>query len=345
MFKGIDLFSDTLTQPTAAMKQAMIEAPLGDEQKGEDPTTRALEEKVAKLLGQEAALFFPSATMANEIAIRLHCEPGDELIAAENCHLFIAEAGGPAIHSGVMTRPIATETGVFTAEMLKNTYRRLRGPHYPISKLVSIENTTNMGGGIAWDMTTLKAVLNMAKQLQLKIHLDGARLFNAVIKTGVKPAEITSEFDSVTLCLSKGLGCPVGAVLTFKQEHFAKVRRLKQLYGGALRQSGMLTAAGLYALDHHVERLAEDHANTARLAARLAEIPSIVVENNPPSTNMVFFKCRHTKMAPAEFNEQCLAKGVRFSQVDDNRFRAVVHLNIAEQDIDKAVELVKSVVG
>lgn len=344
MFNGIDFFSDTVTKPTDAMKKAMITAELGDEQRGEDPTTRKLEEMTAEILGHEAAMFFPSATMANEIAIRALCEPGDELIAAEKCHLFFAEAGGPAILSGVMTRPIRTSTGIFTSEDLRNTYRYSKGPHYPVSKLLSIENTTNMTGGIAWDLKTLDDVLKTSSELNLKTHLDGSRLFNAVIKSAVKPARLSSSFDMVTLCLSKGLGCPIGAILAFKKKHYDKIRRLKQLFGGAMRQSGILAAAGIYALENNISRLEEDHINATLLAKKLdSEIASISVENNQPSTNMVFFKWVGSTLTPSEFNHACIHQGVRFSQVAENRFRAVTHLDITHKDIDTAVNILKEI--
>ncbi len=342
MFKGIDLFSDTVTRPSVAMKKAMFEADVGDEQKGEDPTTRRLEEMMAELLGHTAALFFPSATMANEIAIRLLCEPGDELIAAEHCHLFMAETGGPAIHAGVMCRPITTDTGIFSGDAVRSKYRWARGPHYPRTKLLSVENTTNMDGGIAWSMDQLDSVLLAAKELQLKTHLDGSRLFNAVIKSKHPAKNLASRFDTTTICLSKGLGCPLGAVLTFSQEHYEKVRRLKQLMGGALRQSGILAAAGIYALQNNVERLAEDHANAEHFALRLnTEISEVEVENNPPSTNMVFFYWKGKNLTAAEFNQACIQQGLRFSHVGENRFRAVTHLDISRADIDKAIEIIK----
>lgn len=344
MFKGIDLFSDTMTQPSQAMKQAMMDAELGDEQKGEDPTTKQLEEMVADLLGFDAALFFPTATMANEIAIRTLTELGDELLAAENCHLFTSETGGPAIHSGVMARSIPTPNGIFTADELHATYRWSKGPHYPRSKLVSIENTTNLGGGLAWDIMTLKSTCAKAKELDLKMHLDGARLFNAAVKYDLNPQEITTGFDTVTICLSKGLGCPFGALLAFKKLHYDKVRRLKQLWGGAMRQSGLLAAAGIYGLKNNISRLQEDHDNATYLAHRLLEeISNIQVEYETSSTNMVFFKWNNNKINPEQFNQICIQNGVRFSHVGVDRFRAVTHLGITRQDIDQTIHILKEI--
>lgn len=341
MFKGIDLFSDTVTRPSAAMKQAMIAANLGDEQKAEDPTTKQLEERMAKLLGFSHAMFFPSATMANEVAIRALCDPGDELIAAANCHLFVAEAGGPAIHANVMTKPIDEPTGIFSSEQIRHLYRSMKSPLIPVTKLVSIENTTNMGGGYPWPKATLDSVKATAKELDLKLHLDGARFFHASIASGMSPQEITSGFDTVTICFSKGLGCPIGAILAFDQQHYAKVRRLKQLMGGAMRQSGMLTAACLYALDHNIERLADDHANAKLLAEKLTEIQGIEVENKIPATNMVFFKLTNPEtLSPEKFLEHCQKHNLRFSRPEQNRFRAVTHLDVSRDDILRAGEIV-----
>lgn len=344
MFAGIDLFSDTVTKPTLAMKKAMMEAELGDEQKGEDPTTRKLEEKVANMLGFSAAMLFPSATMANEVAIRLLCEPGDELIAAENCHLFNAEAGGPAIHAAVIVKPICTENGIFTGEDVRRHYRWLKGPHYSVSKLINVENTTNLGGGIPWTSTALSSVLIAAKELNLKTHLDGSRLFNAVAATATSANQLVIGFDTVTLCFSKGLGCPTGAVLVFDRQYYESVRRLKQLMGGAMRQSGMLAAAALYALEYHTARLSKDHENAKILAKKLNEISAITVENNPPATNMIFFKLNTTNITSEQFLESCIKKGVRFSCVGKNRFRAVTHLDVNRHDVEKAANLVREIV-
>ncbi len=344
MFKGIDLFSDTVTRPSDSMKKEMINAQLGDEQKGEDPTTKRLEEMVAQMLGFEASMFFTSATMANEIAIRILTEPGDELLAAENAHLFTSETGGIAIHSGVMARPISTKNGLFNAEQLSAAYRWSKGPHYPRSTLLSIENTTNLGGGVAWELANIKAVLEKAKDLKLKAHLDGARLFNAAVKLNLKPREITDGFDTITLCLSKGLGCPFGALLVFSNIHYDKVRRLKQLWGGAMRQSGILAAAGIYALENNIERLQEDHDNASYLAHCMSEeITTVQVENETPSTNMVFFRWDGKYIKADQFNQTCIKNGLRFSQVGENRFRAVTHLDITRQDIDAAITILKKI--
>lgn len=335
MFKGVDLASDTATKPSIAMKEAMFAAELGDEQKAEDPTTLQLEAMAAELLGFDRALFFPSAAMANQIAICLLCERGDELIAAENSHIFTAEVGGPAIHAGVMAHPIATATGIFTGDDVHAAYRWRKGPHHPVTKCVAVENTTNFGGGLAWDLASLDSVLKAVKELGLKAHLDGARLFNAAVKSEVDPKRLTAGFDTVTICLSKGLGCPTGAVLAFADRYHEKARRLKHLFGGAMRQSGILAAAGIYALKHNINRLAEDHHHTELFTNRLiAEVPAIAVETHPAATNMVFFKWLGQHLSPDQFHAACLAKGFRFSRIEENRFRAVFHLDISKADLD-----------
>ncbi len=345
MFRGIDLYSDTVTRPSREMKLAMCEAELGDEQKGEDPTTLQLEETVANLTGHSAAMLFPSATMANEIAIRAQCEPGDELIADENCHLFFAEAGGPSIHAGVQAHPISTSNGIFTGDQIRKAYRFPKGPHYPVSKLVSIENTTNMGGGIAWTSSQLDSAFEAIKELQLKAHLDGSRVFNASLASKMSLKEIANRFDTVTICFSKGLCCPTGAVLAFDKKLWPKMRRLKQLFGGSMRQSGILAAACLYALKNNVNRLEEDHANAKFLAKSLSEIEGIEVEKEDPhSTNMMFFRLNSKKISPENFLEACLSRNLRFSQVDANRFRAVTHADISRKNIEDAIKILSEIV-
>jgi threonine aldolase len=343
MFKGIDFYSDTVTRPTAAMKKAMVEAEVGDEQKGEDPTTLRLEAKVAELLGHTGAMFFPSATMANEVALLELGSRGDELLAAAECHLFFAEAGGPAALVGLMTRAIPTANGIFTAQDVRATFRQAVGSHYPVSRVLSVENTTNMGGGYAWPLETLDSVLATARELKMVTHLDGSRLFNAATATGCAPKRITSGFDTATICLSKGLGCPAGAVLVFDQSRWASIRKLKQRMGGSLRQSGMLAAAGLYALENHVSRIEEDHTNARRLAEGLIGMRGIEVENTTPSSNMVFFRWKSDRMTPEEFLETITRQGLRFSHVGPDRFRAVTHLDIRREDVEKAFSILKEV--
>lgn len=342
MFQGIDLYSDTGTRPSAAMKQAMVDAPLGDEQRGEDPTTRKLEERMAALLGKQTALFLPSSTMANQIAILLHCQRGDELVAAENSHIFFAEGGAPAIWAGALARPIETQSGIFSGEQVRSKFNAARSPNYPVSRLVVCENTTNMGGGIAWKLAELQSVWDACRELNLRTHLDGSRFFNAAASTGESPARLAAGFDSVTICLSKGLGCPAGALLAFESRHWDTVRRWKQCMGGSLRQSGMFAAAGLYALDHNLAGLADDHANARRLAEGFSGLKGIEVEDTSPSSNMVFFRLR-SGMQPAAFSALCESKGFRFSRVGDDRFRAVTHLDVSAAAIDRVISGMKEI--
>lgn len=341
MFEGIDFFSDTVTRPSPEMRKAIAEAAVGDEQMDEDPTTSALELLGASLLGKSAAMFFPTATMANEVAIRLHCRPGDELIAASNCHLFVAETGGPAVHSQVMARPIPVANGIFSGEQLRESIVWEKGPHFSESRMVSVENTTNMGGGCPWSLEQLRSVSQTAKEFGMKTHMDGARFFNAAVATKLSPAAIAEGFDTVTLCLSKGLGCPSGALLVFDESQRTQVRRLKQLMGGALRQSGILAAAGLYALKHNIERLSEDHANARSLAQGLKDFPLVKVENTEPPSNMVYFHWLGKKISPTELNKKMVHAGVRFSQVGQNRFRAVTHMDIKSSQVNEALDRLK----
>lgn len=341
MFEGIDLFSDTATRPTRAMKEAMMNAPLGDEQIGEDPTTKQLETVMAEKLGKSAALFVPSATMANQLALRLQVQPGEEIIADENCHIFNAEGGGAAFHSHAQTRMIPTKDGIFGAHEIEKRFRRSLVPHAPKSALVIVENTTNAGGGYSWPLSTLADVIQCSKELGLKLHLDGSRIFNAAAKEQCDVSVLTRDFDTVTVCFSKGLGCPMGAILGFDEHEYPRLRRLKQVFGGSMRQSGMLAAAALYALSHHVDDLVLDHEKAINFAKGLGAFPEILVENPNPSTNMVFFSLKDHHLAD-DFYAEMLKSGVRCSRSSFNRFRAVMHRDINLKQISEAVALIGS---
>src|SRR5690606_37683547 len=273
----IDLFSDTTTRPTPAMRKAMMEGAVGDEQRGEDPTVLELEARVAALLGKEKALFLPSTTMANQIAIKLHTQPGDEVILEADSHPVHFEAGGPGLISGVHLRTIPGRWGLFTAEQVKEAVRPDLSIHSR-SALLWVENTHNMGGGTVWPLDQLLSVCEAGRSLGLKLHLDGARLLNASIASGHPPHVLAEPFDTVSFCLTKGLGAPVGGLLAGSAEAIARARRYKQALGGAMRQAGIIAAAGLYALDHHVDRLAEDHRRARRLADALAKIDGIEID-------------------------------------------------------------------
>lgn len=332
----LDLYSDTLTLPTSGMKEAMLNAPLGDEQRGEDPTTLELESKICQLTGQQRALFLPSATMANQIAIQLHCGPGDELLAAENSHVLCYESGGAAFHARASVRGIPTWTGIFGSNAIRD---RLRpdSPHSPSVRLVVVENTTNQGGGRPWTLPQLDEVINTTKEHQLRLHLDGSRLFNAAVAQGLATQRLCQSFDTVTLCFSKGLGCPVGAALALSDQLYGRARKLKQVMGGAMRQSGILAAAAIYALNHHVDRLAQDHQLAQNLAAGLGQLAPLIVEQFPNRTNMIFFELPH-QYSGDDFSLLLEQENIRVSRVKPQRFRAVTHLNLSPQDAPQIIE-------
>lgn len=338
----IDLRSDTATRPTAGMRAAIAAAAVGDEQKREDPTVNELEERAARLLGQDEAVFLPTATMANQIAIRLHTELGDELVGEENCHVFISELGGPAVHSGVVTRGLPGSAGRFSPEQVRAAWR-VPAIHSPRTRLLWVENTHNASGGRVWPLEEIGELRALALELDLRFHLDGARLLNAAVATGIEAAEIGSRFDTVTLCLSKGLGCPLGAILAGRSEVMGNARRLKHLFGGAMRQAGIVAAAGVYALDHHVDRLADDHRRAQRLAVGLAET-GLAVDPDRVETNFV-----QIDVAPLT-KEDAMARlaehGVGLSAtIHPTVLRAVTHLDVGDDDIDGALEAIPRALG
>jgi threonine aldolase len=335
---AINLSSDTQTRPTAAMRRAIAEAEVGDEQRFADPTTLALEARVAELLGHEAAVFLPSGTMCNEIAIRLHVgHAGDEVILERTTHPLIAEAGGPAVLSSAVLAPIDGDHGRFTADQLEAAIRPPGSRYAPRSALVCVEQPTNMGGGRVWSLDAVRDVLAVARRHGLRTHLDGARLMNAVVASGVPAADWAAGFDTAWIDFSKGLGAPVGAVLAGSAALIDEAWRYKQMWGGALRQSGILAAAGLHALDHHVARLAEDHANARALADGLAAVDGIAVE--PVETNMVFFGVDDAPRLVGALE----ALGVLMNAAGPRRVRAVTHLDVARTDVDAAARAVAAV--
>ena len=333
----INLYSDTQTRPTEEMRRAIATADVGDEQRGQDPTTRRLEERVAELLGHEAGLFLPTGTMCNQISFRLHARPGgDELILDRSAHPIIAEAGGAPQQAGFMIHPLAGDRGIFTREQLVAALRRKGDRYLPRSRLVSVEQTTNMGGGRVWPLDAIHGVLEAAREHGLRTHLDGARLMNAVVASGVPAARFAGGFDTAWLDFTKGLGAPVGAVLCGSRELIAEAWRWKQMVGGAFRQSGIVAAGCLYALDHHVERLSDDHENARVLADGLAELGVEVV---PPETNIVVFGVPD----PLDFREQMARRGVELSGTFDGRVRAVAHLDVDRAAVDEALGAARDV--
>jgi threonine aldolase len=333
----VNLYSDTQTRPTPEMREAIARADVGDEQRRDDPTTIALEERVAALLGHEAAVFLPSGTMCNEIAIRLHIRPGgDEILLGHDTHPLRFEGGAPAALSGAVMTVVEGDGGMFTPEALDAAIRaHPAGDRYaPRPRLVCVEQPTNMGGGRVWPLAQIEAVLDVAREHGLRAHLDGARLMNAAVASGVDAAAWARGFDSAWLDFTKGLGAPVGACLAGSRELIAEAWRWKQMLGGAMRQSGIVAAAGLHALDHHVDRLADDHARARRLAEGLAGLPGVAIDATTVETNIVIFGVPD---APA-FCAALEREGVGMLPVGPDRVRAVTHLDVDDAGIDRALE-------
>jgi threonine aldolase len=334
----IDLRSDTLTQPTPAMRRAIAEAVVGDEQKREDPTVIALEERGAELLGHEEAVFVPTATMANQIALRVLSQPGDEVLAEASAHVFRYELGGPAVHSGLAMKALPTPDGRFTVEQVRDAVSPPGDLHTAPTRLVCLENTHNGGGGRVWPIEQVREVAAEARRHGLGVHLDGARLMNAAVAGGTPAAEYGREFDTVTLCLSKGLGCPLGALVAGSRERMAAARRSKHLFGGAMRQAGIVAAAGLYALDHNVERLADDHENARRLAEGLADA-GLPVDLEQVETNFVLLDTARLGLEADEVLARLRGEGVLLSYAAGRGvLRAVTYLDVTSEQIEEAVE-------
>ncbi len=342
----VDLYSDTQTWPSTGMRDAIANAEVGDEQRGEDPTVNRLQEMVAELLGKEAALFLPSGTMCNQIALRVWGRPGAEVILDQTAHPIHFEGGGPAALSGLMVRPVAGERGIFTADQVASAIRPEGLRHLPQSAILSIEQTSNLGGGAVWPLEGIEAVAEVAHGRGLKVHMDGARLPNAVVASGVAARDFSAPCDSVWIDLSKGLGCPVGAVLAGPAAFIEEAFRCKHQFGGAMRQAGIIAAAGVYALEHNVERLAEDHANARALAEGLAATDGILLDLETVETNMVYFDVEDATMsAPTMCKALETEHGVRMGALDDKTIRAVTHLDVAADDITVALNAIRKLLA
>jgi threonine aldolase len=340
----VDLFSDTVTRPTAAMRRFMCDAEVGDEQQREDPTVNLLQNMVADLLGKEAALFLPSGTMCNQVAFAVHCRAGDEILLQEQAHPLLYEVGGAAAVTGAVLRALPSPDGLYTADQVRHA---VRPPAYymPRTRVVSIEQTSNVIGGICWPLAQIEAVCSAAHAAGLLAHMDGARLFNAVVATGTKARVFAKPFDSVWIDLTKGLGAPVGAVLAGSIEFIEEAWRYKQRFGGAMRQAGIIAAAGVYALRHHVERLAQDHEHARRLARGLASLRGVKIDPAQVQTNIVVFDVKGTGLTGDEFGARTLAShGVRFSVLGPTTVRAVTHMDIPDDGIDIALEAARAAV-
>ncbi|QNM86108.1 PLP-dependent transferase [Polaribacter pectinis] len=325
----IDLISDTVTKPTKDMLAAMMNAKVGDDVFKMDPTVNELQEKVAKMFGMEDALFFPSGTMANQAAIKLHTQPGDKLICDKYAHVYNYEGGGAAFNSGVTCKLIDGNRGMFTAAQLQEAVSGRNDIHVPFSSLVCIENTTNKGGGACWDFAELEKLQKISKENNLAFHLDGARLFNALVAKNETPQQYGQLFDTISICLSKGLGAPIGSILLGSKEHIAKALRIRKLFGGAMRQVGFLAAAAIYALDNHVERLAEDHKKAQEIGAVLKSV-SYVTKVENIETNIIIFYVDE-KIGADNFINKMKDKNILLTPMGEGRIRIVTHLDYTDE--------------
>jgi threonine aldolase len=337
----IDLRSDTVTKPSQAMKEAMMNAPVGDDVFVEDPTINELEEFAASMFGMEAGLFCPSGTMTNQIAIKVHTQPGDEVICSRESHIYCYEGGGIAVNSGISARLIEGKSGMITAEDVANNFNNPEDIHFPLTKLVSLENTSNRGGGLCYDLEEIRKIKQVCIEKNLKLHLDGARLFNALIATGQKAKDYGQLFDSISLCLSKGLGAPVGSVLIGNKELIKKSRRVRKVLGGGMRQAGIIAAGGLFALKNNIERLSEDHLHAKILADAATTNPNMASVETP-ETNIVMINT-HTDAQSMVANLK--EKGILCMALGPKRIRLVTHLDITKSEIEFVAETLKTIVS
>jgi len=340
----INLYSDTQSQPTPAMREAMASAEVGDEQHRLDPSVNKLCHEVTELLGKEDALFLPSGTMCNQISLAVHCGAGDEIIADQSAHIINYEAGGPAVLSRSLVRALDGDCGVFDAEDVQKAIRP-NSYHAPRSRLVVVEQTSNRGGGAIWPLSTLQGVATVAREHGLNLHMDGARLMNAVVASGVPATDFAATVDSLWLDLSKGLGCPVGAVLAGTHEFIDEAWRWKHRVGGAMRQAGIIAAAGSWALANHVERLAEDHNNARQFAKRVSEIPGVHLVDEDVQTNLIFFDVSGSQLPAQDISARLREQGVWIGAIDNERMRAVTHLDVSRDDVNEAADRLADVIN
>jgi threonine aldolase len=340
--KPIDLRSDTATLPTEGMRRAMAAAELGDDMLGEDPTVNALERRVAELTGKEAAMFVPSGTMSNQIALRLHLRPGDEVMCDATAHIYLYEGGGPAALSGAMCQTIAAARGALDVDDFRGRVRP-NNIHCPRTRLVALENTHNRGNGAVLPLANVHRIATWTRENKLAFHLDGARLWNASVKTGVPIGEWCRPFDTVSLCFSKGMGCPVGSILVGPKDLMSEARRLRKLLGGAMRQAGVLAAAASYALDHHFDRLAEDHAHAQLVAKALEETPGFRVRAADFETNLLWIPVEPQLGTPVEIAARFRERGVLVGAYGADMIRMCTHLGVTRADVDRIVAAIRQI--
>jgi threonine aldolase len=333
--KIIDLRSDTVTKPSAAMKQAMFKAPLGDDVFGDDPTVNKLQAETAKLLGKEAGLFVPTGTMGNQVALKTLTQPGDEVILDHESHIFRYEVAGAAVMSGLQFHTMIGPGGIMTAEQVKGAIRPV-DIHQPQTALVCLENTHNRAGGVVYPIDEIKKISALCKRRKIKMHLDGARLWNASVASGTSLKEYSKFFDSVMVCFSKGMGCPVGSVLVGNKEFIEKARRNRKMMGGGMRQAGILAGAGLYALKHNLKRMVEDHKRAKTLAQTISQIPKIRIDLASVQTNIVVFDIKRTRMSSEQAMDKLAQKGLWLVSFGPTRLRAVTHLDVNDGDVHRA---------
>jgi len=342
--RTIDLRSDTVTRPTAAMRQAMAEAEVGDDVFGEDPTIRRLEERVAELLGKEAALYVPSGTMANQIALAVLSHSGDEVYCDAGCHLFNFEGGAPAMLSRVQLHPLPGERGVFTRTQVEEQLRP-DDDHFPPSTLIAVENTHNRGGGTVWPLEEIVRLRALSQERGMKLHMDGARLWNAAAASGIAERDWAAHADTVSVCFSKGLGAPVGSALATSRELIVQAHRMRKRLGGGMRQAGVIAAGALHALEQHRARLPDDHRRARRLAEGLAELPGLQVDPGSVATNIVVVDVDPQRHDPAALVAAAEAKGVRFLVAGLNKLRLVTHLEIDDDSVAQAIAVITALCG
>jgi threonine aldolase len=339
---AVDLRSDTVTRPTPGMRAAMLQAELGDDVFGEDPTVNRLEERVAHILGKEAALFVPSGTMSNQIGVKVHTQPGDELICEAGCHIYQFEVGGPAVLSGVTCRTLDGDHGILDVSQLEDKVRPVND-HLVRTRVVALENTHNRGGGRVYPIEKIEAISTWARRHGLIMHLDGARLWNAIVATGTPAREWARHFETVSVCFSKGLGAPVGSALAGPRELIVRARKIRKLFGGGMRQAGILAAAALYALEHHIDRLAEDHRNARTIAQAVADAPGLRLDPPDIETNILYFHIDRELGTAKEVAAALKQKGVLVHPTGPQSVRVVTHLDVSADQAARAAETISAI--